>query len=125
MRLHESEILVHLPDGRMTAARIAVPGGWLYRTVTDGLGQTMTFLPDPDAEHCQFENVVPAPEGMMWRLLAEGDVRLLKDGREVGSLDHHGTDWGAWTARHAHGRHVSLSRVAAARWLVAQVEGAE
>jgi hypothetical protein len=120
MKLHELESLGYYLGTPLD--RLAVPGGWLYRR---GDEEAATFVPDPDAEHCQFENIVPAPYGMLWCLLAEGDVRLVRDGREVGSLDHHGTPWGAWTARHAHGRHVSLSRIAAARWLVAQVEEAE
>jgi len=44
---------------------IPVPSGWLYQFEFAGMF-VQTFVPDPHAEHCQIENVIPLKPGWRW-----------------------------------------------------------
>jgi hypothetical protein len=134
MKLHETERVARSPGGTTATARVAVPGGWLYRTAVDGLGVAAAFVPDPEAEHCQFENIAPSPEGMWWEYWTGPKGEWVVGLRPAGQ----GASWepssapqvyelagAGWVAKTSDGRSLMRdTKVAAARWLVAQVEGA-
>jgi len=46
---------------------IPVPSGWLYQFEFAGMF-VQTFVPDPHAEHCQIENVIPLKDGWRWKV---------------------------------------------------------
>jgi hypothetical protein len=118
MKLHEGEIVGN--GAGVVTTRIAVASGWLYTTAA-GVGVAHAFVPDPDADHCQFENIVPAPDGYQWRYRVDAEIWLVRRDdtlNPVGEIERRGDYWVSTTAGDGCSRD---TRVAAARWLVANV----
>ena len=113
MKLHEVQGV------SQNLQRAAVPGGWLYSEY--GSLRLGAFVPDPDADHCQFENIVPAPDGYQWRYRVDAEIWLVRRDdmlNPVGEIERRGDYWVSTTAGDGCSRE---TRVAAARWLVANV----